>query len=131
MACGTAPLQATLLLPASFPGPCQDPTNASRTHHLRETRAPPLRVLGQPRLQVFRHARIVLGVLIGGIEVEQIDGHTSTSCRSRVMHCAMSRSCALAYCCSSSTAEKLVRYSVLWAMISPSPRTSSAYTQLV
>ena len=87
---------------AAAPGAGELPTNADRLHHLEEAGATAFPMLGQAPLQVLAGAQIMLGVLVGAIEVQQVHGHAAppvwswsgTSCacsrRSRWQCCVMS-----------------------------------------
>src|SRR2546429_1452396 len=62
---------------AAAPGAGELPTNADRLHDLEEAGAAAFPMLGQASLQVLAGAQIMLGVLVGAIEVEQVHHHVS------------------------------------------------------
>ena len=62
--------ELALALLAAAPGAGELPTNADRLHHLEEAGAAAFPMLGQAPLQVLAGAQVVLGVLVGAIEVE-------------------------------------------------------------
>src|SRR5882672_12017915 len=62
---------------AAAPGAGELPTNADRPHDLEEAGAAAFPMLGQASLQVLAGAQIMLGVLVGAIEVEQVHHHVS------------------------------------------------------
>src|SRR5713226_8183224 len=94
--------ELALALLATAPGAGKLPADADRTHHLEEAGAAAFTMLGQASLQVLAGAQIMLGVLVGAIEVQQVHGHAAppvwswsgTSCacsrRSRLQCCVTS-----------------------------------------
>src|SRR5205823_14227524 len=69
--------ELALAVLAAAPGAGEPPTNADRMHHLEEAGAAAFPMLGQASLQVLAGAQIMLGVLLGAIEVQQVHGHTA------------------------------------------------------
>src|SRR5438128_5500507 len=69
--------ELALALLAAAPGAGELPTDADRMHHLEEAGAAAFPMLGQAPLQVLAGAQVVLGVLVGAIEVQQVHHHVS------------------------------------------------------
>src|SRR5262247_4155499 len=69
--------ELALAVLAAAPGAGELPTNADRLHHLEEAGAAAFPMLGQASLQVLAGTQIMLGVLVGAIEVEQVHHHVS------------------------------------------------------
>src|SRR5262249_46241570 len=69
--------ELALALLATAPGAGELPPNADRMHHLEEAGAAAFSMLGQASLQVLAGAQIMLGVLVGAIEVQQVHGHAA------------------------------------------------------
>src|SRR5256885_7537227 len=69
--------ELALAVLAAAPGAGELPPNADRMHHLEEAGAAAFAMLGQASLQVLAGAQIMLGVLVGAIEVEQVHHHVS------------------------------------------------------
>src|SRR5215813_11927607 len=77
---------------AAAPGAGELPTNADRLHHLEEAGTAAFPMLGQAPLQVLAGAQVVLGVLVGTIEVQQVHGHATPPVESwSGTNCACSR----------------------------------------
>src|SRR5215468_8224076 len=62
---------------AATPGAGELPPNADRLYHLEEAGTAAFAMLGQAPLQVLTGAQVVLGVLVGAIEVEHVHHHVS------------------------------------------------------
>src|SRR5215475_12840511 len=62
---------------AAAPGAGELPPNADRMHHLEEAGTAAFPMLGQASLQVLTGTQIMLGMLVGTIEVQQIHGHAA------------------------------------------------------
>src|SRR6266487_220330 len=69
--------ELALAVLAAAPGAGELPPNADRLHYLEEASAAAFPMLGQASLQVLAGAQIMLGVLVGAIEVEQVHHHVS------------------------------------------------------
>src|SRR5437870_8683473 len=69
--------ELALAVLATAPGAGELPADADRAHHLEEASAAAFAVLGQASLQVLAGAQIMLGVLVGAIEVQQVHGHAA------------------------------------------------------
>src|SRR5262244_119743 len=95
-------LELALALLAAAPGADELPADADRLHHLEEAGAAAFAMLGQAPLQVLAGAQIVLGVLVGAIEVQQVHGHAAPPVESwSSTICACSRRSRLQCCVTS------------------------------
>src|SRR5215510_2058310 len=69
--------ELALAVLAAAPGAGELPADTDRLHHLEEAGAAAFAMLSQAPLQVLAGAQIMLGMLVGVIEVEQVHHHVS------------------------------------------------------